>query len=404
MDGPQQHPSDRPRLSPVRAVLAVIALCLVAAIMRPAITAVGPLIDQISADTGIAPAALGALPTVILLTWAVVSPLAHRVGRRWGLVGAVLGATALLAVGLIVRSIPGSPLWLWVGTALIGLALAIGNVLLPAVIKRDFASRVPLMMAVYSAILGGMGAVASGLAVPVSTLTAPADWRLSLLVVGGTLVPLALLCWAWSARRSRADTVVATRRTGGIWRDGTAWWVATYMGVQSTSFYVLVTWLASMSASAGRSGVEAGFDVMIYQIFSIFGSLAVAAFMRGAGARLVPALVPVVGLIGIVGIMVAPAGIGAWVIALGLFSGASLGVSLTLMAQRARDHDTSSALSGMSQSVGYAMAAVGPVLFGVIHSATGSWTLALLLLVTTMLAQVGIGAMAARERFVLDPR
>src|SRR5690606_29887303 len=124
-------------------VLAIIALCLVATLMRPAVSAVGPLIDRISGDTGIPLALLGSLSTVVLITWAIVSPFAHGFGRRLGLGGAVLAAMGLLAVGAIVRSLPGSTAWLWIGTALIGVALAIGNVLLPAVIKRDFPLRVP---------------------------------------------------------------------------------------------------------------------------------------------------------------------------------------------------------------------------------------------------------------------
>lgn len=124
-----------------RAVAAIIALCLVATLMRPAVTAVGPVIDRISADTGVPLALLGSLSTIVLITWAIVSPFAHGFGRRLGLGGAVLVAMGLVAAGVLVRSIPGSSVWLWIGTALIGVALAVGNVLLPAVIKRDFPLR-----------------------------------------------------------------------------------------------------------------------------------------------------------------------------------------------------------------------------------------------------------------------
>lgn len=389
----------------------MIALCIVGMLMRPAITAVGPLIDIMSADTGIPLAVLGALSTIILITWAIVSPFAHGIGRRWGLGGAVLGALGLLAVGTIIRSLPGATtLWLWIGTALIGIALAVGNVLLPAVIKRDFPLRVPLMMGVYSALLGGAGAVASGIAVPLAGLTggdAASGWRLSLLITGAVLAPVALVLW-WAASRgemraNRGAGRPAVQRSG-IWRDPVAWQVAVYMGVQSTSFYVLVTWLSPISLTTGRSAEIAGVDVMIYQIFSLVGALTNAFLMRGRGARITPAVLPLLGMFGIVGLMVAPGAIGLWVIPLGLFSGLSLGVSLTLMADRARDHSASSALSGMSQSVGYAIAAIGPVLFGVVHAATGSWSAALVILLVTMTAQGLVGLFAARDRFVLDPR
>lgn len=391
-------------------LFAIIALCLVATLMRPAVTAVGPVIDRISADTGIPLALLGSLSTIVLITWAIVSPFAHGVGRRFGLGGAVLAAMGLLAVGAIVRSLPGSTAWLWIGTAIIGIALAIGNVLLPAVIKRDFPLRVPMMMGVYSAILGGAGAVASGLAVPIANATGSdtgTGWRLSLLLTGAAVAPLALVAW-WlvsrhEIRAMRAAAPVPASRLG-IWRDPVAWQVAGYMGVQSTTFYVLVTWIATMSLDTGRSDTLAGIDVMVYQVFSLVGSLTVALAMRGRGARLTPAALPLLGIAGIAGLMLWPDAIGFWVVPLGVFSGMSLGVSLTLMAERARDHGASSALSGMSQAVGYAIAAVGPALFGAVHAITGSWTLALVILLVTMTLQGWIGVYAARDRFVLEPR
>jgi CP family cyanate transporter-like MFS transporter len=266
------------------------------------------------------------------------------------------------------------------------------------------------MMGVYSAILGGAGAVASGLAVPIADLTgadAGAGWRLSLLVTAAAVAPLALLAW-WVTRRHemremRGVPAGRTARTG-IWRDPVAWQVAGYMGVQSTTFYVLVTWIATMSLDTGRSAAIAGVDVMIYQVFSLVGSLAVAFVMRGRAARLTPALLPVLGIAGVVGLMIWPDAVGFWVVPLGTFSGLSLGVSLTLMADRARDHSASSALSGMSQSVGYTIAAVGPALFGAVHAITGSWTLPLTILLVSMSAQAAFGVYAGRDRFVLEPR
>ena len=392
------------------AILAIIALCLIAALMRPAITAVGPLIDRMASDTGIPLALLGSLSTIVLITWAIISPFAHGVGRRLGLGSAVLAALGLLTVGVILRSVPGSPVWLWVGTAIIGVSLAIGNVLIPAVMKRDFPLRVPLMMGVYSAILGGAGAVASGLAVPIADLTgidAGAGWRLALLLTGAAIAPLALVAW-WAstrheAREVRGGSEPAASRLG-IWRDPIAWQVAAYMGVQSTTFYVLVTWLATMSLDTGRSDALAGIDVMVYQLFSLVGALTVAFAMRGRAARITPAALPLLGFVGIIGLMIQPDAIGIWVVPLGLFSGLSLGVSLTLMAERARDHRVSSALSGMSQSVGYAIAAVGPALFGAVHAMTGNWTISLIILLVTMTLQAVFGAYAARDRYVLEPR
>ena len=176
------------------------------------------------------------------------------------------------------------------------------------------------------------------------------------------------------------------------------------MGFQSATFYILVTWLATIAVSTGRSAVTAGIDVMIYQMGALVGAVAVPIALRGGAARWVPAVLPVIALVGLTGLIAAPDAILGWVIVLGPASGASLGVSLTLMAQRARDHHGASALSGMAQSVGYLMAAAGPVLFGALHSATDAWLLPLLLVVAILIGQGWAGLAAGRERYVLEPR
>jgi len=390
------------------AVGLVIAVCLVAANMRPTITAVGPLLDQIGEDTGMATATLGFITAVPLLAWALVSPLAHDLSRRYGLSRVVVWALVLLTLGTLVRSLPGPTASLWIGTGLIGIALAIANVLMPAAVKRDFPGRMTLMMAVYTALLGGVGAVSSGVAVPFSHLAeGGAGWRVALLMTGGLLLPLALAAWAWATRGthpvlSRRGTV--HRQHTGIWTDGLAWLVAAYMGLQSCAFYMLVTWLATISTSTGRSEVEAGFDVMFYQLFSLVGSLVLPLVLRGSAQRWVPSVIPVLGSAGTAGLMLAPGAILVWAAALGLFGGAALAMALTLVAQRARDHEAASALSGMAQSVGYLLAAVGPVAFGAVHAALGGWTGSLLLLMLVCVGLMLTGLFVGRERFVLEHR
>lgn len=193
-------------------------------------------------------------------------------------------------------------------------------------------------------------------------IDAGAGWRLALLLTGAAIAPLALVAWWASTRREarevRGGSELAASRLG-IWRDPIAWQV---------------------------------------------GALTVAFAMRGRAARITPTALPLLGFVGIIGLMIQPDAIGIWVVPLGLFSGLSLGVSLTLMAERARDHRVSSALSGMSQSVGYAIAAVGPALFGAVHAMTGNWTISLIILLVTMTLQAVFGAYAARDHYVLEPR
>jgi CP family cyanate transporter-like MFS transporter len=388
-------------------ILLFVAVCLIAANMRATITGLGPLLEQIESDTGLSTAALGALASVPLVAWALVSPLAHTASERFGLTRTVTWALAGLTAGTLLRSIPGTTANLWLGTALIGASLAVANVLMPAVIKRDFTDRVPAVMAVYTALLGGVGAIASGIVVPISHLPTPqgeAGWRVALLATGA-LLPVAIALWALALRRVGAPPHIrpaqAAPRTG-IWADAVAWQVAAYMGLQAAAFYMLLTWLAPLSISEGRSEVASGFVVMLFQILTIAGSLLVPILLRGRLERWVPGLIPALAIVGAVGLVLAPDTIALWAVLVGLSSGASLGMSLTLIASRARDPRAASALSGMAQSVGYLIAAAGPVAFGALHSATGAWSAPLLLLAAVCLAQAAVGVAVGRPRFVLE--
>jgi CP family cyanate transporter-like MFS transporter len=385
----------------------LVAVCLVAANMRPAITGLGPLLDQIGADTGMSVSALGVLAAVPLVAWALFSPLAHELSRRFGQPRVLMWSLLVLLAGTLVRSIPGPVVSLWVGTAIIGIGIAIINVLMPAVVKREFPSHVAAVTAAYTALLAGLGAVSSGVVVPISHIEIggdPAGWRFALLVTGAALLPFAIAAWWWAHRVAAQahDRAAAPRGRTGIWADPVAWLVAVYMGLQASMFYMFVTWLAPLSMSIGRSEVVAGIDVMVYQLFSLAGCLLLPLILRGGLERWAPALIPSLAIVGVAGLMIAPDAVLLWASLIGLTGGATLAMSLTLMAQRARDHDASTALSGMSQSVGYVIAAIGPVAFGTLHSLTGDWIASLALVLVVLAALTVVGVFAGRNRYVLD--
>lgn len=387
----------------------LVAVCLIAANMRTTITGVGPLLEQIAGDLGTTTVALGALASIPLLAWALVSPLAHDLSQRFGTSRVLLWSLLLLVVGTVWRSLPGVTANLWLGTAVIGASLAIANVLMPAIIKRDFAGRVPAVMGLYTALLAGAGAIASGVVVPVSLIRVdggPVGWRVALLSTG-ILLPFAILAWMRASRRSRADQGPRTPRTAGgtgIWRDGLAWQVAIYTGLQSGTFYILLTWLAPYATANGRNAVVAGIDVMAYQIAAIVGSLVLSFFLRGRARRWVPASLPLLAMVGVVGMLTTPDLLTLWTIPAGLSSGASLSMALTLMAERARDLSAATALSGMAQSIGYLLAAVGPIAFGALHALDGGWILPFALIVAVLLGQLLFGLAVGRDRFVLAGR
>lgn len=411
-----------------------VAVCLVAANMRMTITGVGPLLEDIASDRGVSAAALGALASVPLAAWGLTSPLVHAFGARLGISRAITISLVTLALGTLWRSLPGSPVNLWLGTALIGASLAVGNVLIPAVIKRDFGGRVPLVMGVYTAMLGGVGAIGAGIVVPIAHLDAGGalpggwgvgtelGWRIALLSTA-LLVPPAIAVWtiATSPRRAAAGAGAGDageRATGGlvapgaaprraragrrIWRDRLAWLVALYMGSQSGAFYMISTWLSPIEISHGRTPFAAGIDTMVYQVLGVAGSLLVPVLFRGRLRRWLPALIPVLVAVAAIGIVLMPAGTPAWICIGGLASGASLSTAITLMAVRARDHDAASALSGMAQSIGYTLAAAGPAVFGALHDVSGGWGAPLALMLVALAAQFATGLAVGRERYVLS--
>ncbi len=390
--------------TPSRSLLAV-AVLLIALNLRPTITGVGPLLAQISADLGTTEAALGALAAVPLIAFAVVSPLAHGLSARFGMPRTVLWSLLILGLGTVVRSLPGFVANLWVGTALIGASIAIVNVLMPAVIKRDFSERVPSMTAAFTACLSGMGAVGSGVVVPISLIQVggtPLGWQAALLWTGA-LLPFALVAWMLSMRRQPPHERPADGRAAtGIWRDPLAWQVLLYMGLQSMTFYMLVTWFAPIAQSLGRSQVVAGIDVMIYQLFCFGGSLVVPLLLRGRFSRFAAAAIPALTLVGIVGLIAIPELFTVWAIVSGIGCGAALGMSLSLFSLRARTHQSASALSGMAQSGGYLIAATGPILFGAFVTLSGGWLASLLLVAVVLVGQLFIGLFVGRDRYVLE--
>ncbi|GAA3690985.1 CynX/NimT family MFS transporter [Arthrobacter ginkgonis] len=392
--------------------LLLAGILLVAANLRPAITAVGPLLDPIGAETGLAAAQLGLLTAVPLLAFAAVSPLAHGLGERFGTERTVLGALFLLLAGTLLRPLPGAAASLWIGTFIIGAAIALGNVLIPAIIKREFPGRVTELTGGFSAVMGGLAALGAGLAVPLSGIPLggePAGWRFALGAYAVLVLP-ALLVWWPCARAARAGRASAGRDAaddggaparGAVWRSGVAWQVTAYMGLQSLTFYVLVSWLPTVEQSYGRPAVAAGWDLMLFQLAGVVASLLAPLMLRGRLQRIGP-VVPAVGAAGaVLGLMLAPEAMLLWVVLAGFFGGASLVVALSLFGLRTRTHRQASAVSGMAQSGGYLLAAAGPPLFGLLHERTSAWIWPLALVLAATLLQALVGVLVGRNRFAL---
>lgn len=400
-------------------VLLLVTVLVVAANLRPAITAVGPLLKEIGADTGLSPAALGLLGSVPVLSFAVVSPLVQRASGRWGAERVVFFALFLLAGGTVLRSlaeylIVPTQVPLFVGTVMLSAAIGVGNVLVPAVVKRDFPERVPQMTGLYTAVLVGSAAVSSGLAVP---LAGGLGWELTL----GSSAVLALMTAAlWSlrlvrrpfdagppsagsssgtaSRASAAETSVPPVSRPSMWRSAVAWQVTLYFGLQSAIFYTMLTWFPAVQTSHGIGEATAGWWLAAYQAVGMVASLMVGQIMqRRADHRVVACALGVTMGIGILGMALVPGLMPLWALVAGFASGSSLMASLTLISMRAPSPESAGQLSGMAQGVGYLLAAAGPVAAGAVFQEVGSWVPVLVGVAAVALLQGILGLFAGRD-------
>ncbi|GAA1626770.1 MFS transporter [Georgenia ruanii] len=388
-----------PHGRPLRAGLLLAGIVLVAANLRPVITAVGPVLPLMGADTGLSPAALGLLAAVPVAGFGLVSPVVHPLAERFGMERVVLAAMIVLGVGTVVRSLPGSVAPLWVGTGLIGASIAVGNVLLPVAVKKDFPLRLTVVTGVYIAVQSVFAGLASGFAMPVA---AASSWRVAL-GLWVVLVALAIVVWLPRLRSGREVRVVTHRprptRGAPVWRSGLAWQVAVYMGLQSTVYYTLVNWLPTLEHDTGVSPVAAGWHLFLYMFAAIASNLAAPALMRvGGDQRFASTLMPVLMITGMVGLVLAPGLVVLWVVLVGLGSGGSIVIAMSLVGLRSPDHPTASRLSSMAQGVGYGSAAAGVLLAGVLRDLTGPGPLLLLCLAGVTVAQFVLGLGVGRNR------
>ncbi|MGW3473418.1 CynX/NimT family MFS transporter [Saccharopolyspora sp. NPDC000995] len=391
----------KPVATPTHSVGIVIAVLLVAANLRATLTGVGTLLSAIERDTGLSAAAGGVLSTLPLLMFAVTSPFVGRVSHRFGTIRLLVVALAVLAAGTVIRSLP-SIVSLFAGTAILSAAIAVGNVLLPTVIRIHVpAPQVHTISALYVTAMGLVAAVSSGISVPLANAL-PGSWHSAL--AWGLVVALgALAGWLPRLREARADGGVRSTGTHARipWRSWLAWQVAFYMGLQSLAFYTSIAWLPSVLAEQGMSTTAAGWMLFYYQLVALVTGLVLPLLTRGRhDQRFAAATASVIVAAGFAILLVLPALAIVSCTLLGLGTGVCLVLALSFQSQRATGPSETTALAGMAQSVGYLVAAAGPLVLGVLHDATGSWTGALLLLIVLSLVMAAAGYGAGRDRHV----
>ncbi|MET9530163.1 MFS transporter [Streptomyces sp. NPDC006649] len=387
-------------------VVLLIGIVLASLNMRAALASVSPLIGEISNTFGLSSTASSLVTSVPVLFLGVGAMIAPWLARRFGTEVVLLCALILLGVGILVRVLP-SVFALYGGGVLAGTAIALLNVLMPGLIKRDFPDRAASMTSVYTGAMIGGATLCAAASVPLEKAFGN-SWQASL-AFWSLLAAVAAVAWLPQVLIARGRTGHEVRVTPAgagparsIWRSALAWQVTLFMGLQSLWSYVLIAWMPTIFTDHGMSRSTAGvifaFNNLI-QVAGAFGVPLLAGRMRSQRPLIV--LVTSMVAVGYAGLMIAPvSGAWLWSAVLGVGQGGAVGLALTLIVLRSGDAQTAARLSGMAQTVGYLLAAVGPLTAGAVYQATGSWTLPIALVLGVCAAALVVGLFAARDRRV----
>ena len=383
-------------------VLVVVGVVLLAVNLRPAATTVGPLLEAVQRELSVSASLAGLLTTLPVVCFAAFGPVATALGRHWGLHRTTLLTLVLAVAGLALRALSESAPVFLLGSALALAGLASGNVLLPPLVKRHFPHRVGLLTGVYSTALMTGAAVGAWAAVPVSE--AAGSWRYGLGVWAG-LAALALVPWVGLLRHDvrGEDRPVARYAMRDVVRTRLAWQMAVFFGIQSSFAYSQFGWLPKIYADAGLDPATAGMMLGVLTCVGIPLAVLFPAYAaRQADQRLLVVFFGGCAMTGWAGLLLAPTSAPwLWAAVLGI-GGAAFPWCLTMIGLRAHTQDGTAVLSGFVQSVGYVIAAIGPLGTGLLFDLSDGWTVPLSVLTALTVPLVLFGLTFARPRYIED--
>ncbi|MFD6660411.1 MULTISPECIES: MFS transporter [unclassified Streptomyces] len=389
--------------------LIAVGLVLAALNLRPAITSLGALLEEVREGLHMSGSVAGVLTSVPPLCFAVFGVMAPRLARRFGAGAVVCAGMAAIAVGLVVRPYIGSTAGFLAASALALMGIAVSNILMPVIVKRWFPDRVGTMTGLYSMALALGTALAAALTVPV-TGALGGNWQTGL-VVWAVLAAVAVLPWIVLVRdRTPAPgqpAPVAANATEApalkITRSRTAWGLACFFGLQATAAYITMGWMPQIFRDAGVSAGTAGLLLAVTMAMGVplaFVIPRVASRLKNQGPIVV--VLGLCGLIGYSGLYLAPAaGAWAWALLLGV-ANCAFPLALTMIGMRARSGAGVVRLSAFAQSTGYLLSIPGPLLVGVLYQHSGGWGLPIALMAGLMIPQMVAGILAGRDRTIED--
>ncbi|MFJ3201108.1 CynX/NimT family MFS transporter [Streptomyces sp. NPDC086989] len=388
----------------------IVGIVLAALNLRPAITSLGALFEEVRTGLGMSGTVAGLITSVPALCFAVFGVTAPRLSRRFGPAAVVCAGMGAVAAGLLIRPFTDDAVGFLAASALSLAGIALTNVLLPVIVKRWFPDRVGTMTGLYSMALAIGTSLAAAVTVPMTSALG-GGWRTGLLV-WAVLAVAAVLPWlpvtaaVRRERRAAASGAAADVRADAgpkIVRSRTAWALACYFGLQATGAYITMGWLPQIFRDAGVSAGTAGVLLAVTMVMGVplaFVIPNLAGRMRNQGA--IAATLGVFGLVGYSGLHCAPAaGAWAWALLLGV-SNCAFPLVITMIGLRAKSPAGVVKLSAFAQSVGYLISIPGPLLIGTLYQHSGGWDLPLTVMAGLLVPQIALGVLAGRDRTIED--
>ena len=378
-----------------------LSLILIAANLRPVFGSLSVVLPEIMRDTGLSATGASMLTTLPILCLGIFSAPTPALARRFGAERVLLLALLLILIGTLLRAAGTLPM-LFASAVLAGAGIAMGNVLLPGLVKRNFAQKAALMTGLYTLAVCAGASSAAAFTVPMEMHWFNGSWPYALAVWAGLAV-ITLLIWAPQALRARPIHTDAAARIGSLMRDKLAWQVTFFMGLQSALAYIVMGWMAPILRERGVDSATAGYLVGTSILMQLVASLftpALAARMRDQ--RGLTLSVSIMTLAAFLGLLWGPQGASMWLWALllGLGQGGSFALALSLIVMRSGNAQVTAQLSAMAQGWGYVLAACGPLLVGLLRGMVGSYASSVWLVILLSLGMAIAGWGAGRHLLV----
>ncbi|XNM48904.1 CynX/NimT family MFS transporter [Escherichia coli] len=384
-------------LSGKNRIVLIAGILMIATTLRVTFTGAAPLLDTIRSAYSLTTAQTGLLTTLPLLAFALISPLAAPVARRFGMERSLFAALLLICAGIAIRSLP-SPYLLFGGTAVIGGGIALGNVLLPGLIKRDFPHSVARLTGAYSLTMGAAAALGSAMVVPLALNGF--GWQGALFML--MCFPLlALFLWLpqWRSQQHANLSTSRALHTRGIWRSPLAWQVTLFLGINSLVYYVIIGWLPAILISRGYSEAQAGSLHGLLQLATAAPGFADPSFLTSCERSAWHCSVRCLDVrSGRCWALLMPAHAITWTLLFGFGSGATMILGLTFIGLRASSAHQAAGTLGDGTIRRYFAGSLWPPLMGKIHDANGDWSVPLMGVAILSLLMAIFGLCAGRDK------